>query len=101
MVTLSACETARGKEATGEGVFGLRRALEIAGARTVLMSLWSVPDREARDWMMVFYKEKLAGASVLDATRKASLTMIEKLRAEGKPPHPYLWAAFQTAGDWR
>jgi tetratricopeptide (TPR) repeat protein len=101
IASLSACDTGLGTIEIGEGVFGLRRALEIAGVRTVLMSLWPVPDREAREWMTRFYESELDGASVLDASRGASLVMLERLREEGRPTHPYLWAGFVTAGDWR
>jgi tetratricopeptide (TPR) repeat protein/CHAT domain-containing protein len=101
IASLSACDTGLGTVEIGEGVFGLRRALEIAGVRTVLMSLWPVPDREAREWMTRFYKAELEGKSVLDASRGASLSVLEQLREEGRPTHPYLWAGFVTAGDWR
>jgi tetratricopeptide (TPR) repeat protein len=101
IASLSACDTGLGTVEVGEGVFGLRRALEIAGVRTVLMSLWPVPDREAREWMTRFYEAELDGESVLDASRGASLAMLERLREEGRPTHPYLWAGFVTAGDWR
>jgi CHAT domain-containing protein len=85
----------------GEGVFGLRRALEIAGVRTVLMSLWPVPDEAARSWMTSFYETKLGGASVIEAGRRASVRTLHKLREDGQPTHPYLWAGFVAAGDWR
>ncbi|MGD8727718.1 MAG: CHAT domain-containing tetratricopeptide repeat protein, partial [Gemmatimonadales bacterium] len=80
IASLSACDTGLGTVEIGEGVFGLRRALEIAGVRTVLMSLWPVPDREAREWMTHFYEAELAGESVLDASRGASLAVLEQLR---------------------
>jgi len=100
VAALSACDTGLGTVAAGEGVFGLRRALEIAGARTVLMSLWSVPDEAGREWMTRFYEFNLAGDSVQQASHKASLELLELLRQEEEPPHPYLWAGFVTAGDW-
>lgn len=100
VAALSACDTGLGTVAAGEGVFGLRRALEIAGARTVLMSLWSVPDEAGREWMTRFYEFNLAGDSVQQASHKASLELLELLRQEKEPPHPYLWAGFVTAGDW-
>jgi CHAT domain-containing protein len=65
------------------------------------MSLWPVPDREAREWMTHFYEAELAGESVLDASRGASLAVLEQLRTEGRPTHPYLWAGFVAAGDWQ
>ena len=101
IAALSACDTGLGTVEAGEGVFGLRRALEIAGARTVLMSLWPVPDKGAREWMASFYGSRLGGESVLDATRKASLAALEELRKQGLPDHPYLWAGFVAAGDWQ
>jgi CHAT domain-containing protein len=100
IVALSACDTGRGSVEAGEGVFGLRRALEIAGARTVLTSLWPVPDNEARDWMEAFYRSKLGGASVLESSRNASLRVLDALRQSGAPTHPYLWAGFVAAGGW-
>ena len=101
LVVLSACETGRGGAVTGQGVLGLRRALEIAGARTVVMSLWQVPDREARRWMTTMYAEWLDGAPVAEAARRASLAALERLRERGQSAHPYLWTGFVTAGDWR
>lgn len=101
LVVLSACDTGRGTVATGEGVFGLRQSLEMAGVRTVVMSVWPVPDREARRWMVAFYESVLAGTPIGEATRRASLAGLERLRSDGTPAHPYLWGGFVVAGDWR
>jgi CHAT domain-containing protein/tetratricopeptide (TPR) repeat protein len=101
LAVLSACETASGPIEAGEGVFGLRRALEIAGVRSVVMSLWPVPDRHAQRWMSSFYAKRLSGMTLTSASRRASLELLARLREEGRPAHPYLWAGFVTAGDWR
>jgi CHAT domain-containing protein len=99
LAVLSACDTGRGEVAVGEGVFGLRRALEIAGVRTVVMSLWPVPDRQARRWMVDFYgAHVIDGSSARDAARRASLNLLAELRARKLPTHPYLWTGFVVAG---
>ncbi|MGH9866669.1 MAG: tetratricopeptide repeat protein [Candidatus Polarisedimenticolia bacterium] len=100
LAVLSACDTGRGEVAVGEGVFGLRRALEIAGVRTVVMSLWPVPDRQARRWMGHFYRGRvLEGAVAREAARRASLSLLEELRAKKLRAHPYLWTGFVVAGS--
>ena len=101
LVALSACNTGLGAVEVGEGVFGLRRAFELAGARTVLMSLWSVPDKEARAWVSAFYRARIEGASVAESARLASTTALQAVRSAGGPEHPYLWASFVAAGDWK
>jgi CHAT domain-containing protein len=97
LVTLSACETGLGKEQGGEGLMGLTRAFQYAGARTVLASLWSVGDDSTADLMTRFYGHLKAGRTKDEALRAAQLEMI---RARGTS-HPFQWAAFQLAGDWR
>ena len=64
---LSACDTGLGEIKAGEGVFGLRRAFQIAGARTVIMSLWSVDDRATRPWMRALYEGGSQGLNTADA----------------------------------
>jgi CHAT domain-containing protein/tetratricopeptide (TPR) repeat protein len=100
LVVLSACDTGRGAVAIGEGVFGLRRALEIAGARSVVMSLDPVPDRQAARFMDRFYHARLEGRPIPDAVRAASLQALQDLRRSARPTHPYYWAGFVAAGDW-
>lgn len=99
---LSACDTGLGEIRAGEGVFGLRRAFQIAGVRTVIMSLWSVEDQATRLWMRALYEGRLQRRlSTADAVREASLTVLRDRRAKGQSTHPFYWAAFIAAGDWR
>lgn len=101
-VVLSACETAQGRAAAGEGVLGLRRAFRIAGAETVIMSLWPVEDTRTREWMEALYSSRLDdAASTAEAVRSASLSILEKLRREGASTHPVFWANFVASGVWR
>jgi CHAT domain-containing protein/tetratricopeptide (TPR) repeat protein len=98
---LSACDTGLGQLRAGEGVFGLRRAFQVAGARTVVMSLWQVEDRSARAWMQALYAGRLVRQlDTIDAVREASLTVLRDRRARQQSTHPFYWAGFVAAGDW-
>ena len=98
---LSACDTGVGEIEAGEGVFGLRRAFRVAGARTIIMSLWAVEDRAARAWMRPLYEGRLRDRlSTAAAVRHASQTVLAERRAKGLN-HPFYWAGFVAAGDWR
>jgi tetratricopeptide (TPR) repeat protein len=117
LVVLSACETGLGKTAGGEGLLGLQRAFAVAGARTVVASLWQVDDRATRALMGDFYTaawdtEKVVSRA--EALRQAQLKMLKDGAARGgivklKPPRgkptprlpPYYWAGFVLSGDWR
>ncbi|MGE0393042.1 MAG: CHAT domain-containing protein [Vicinamibacterales bacterium] len=99
---LSACDTGLGQIRAGEGVFGLRRAFQLAGVRTVIMSLWPVDDGAARQWMAALYAARLRDRlSTVDAVRHASLAVLRARRAGGFSTNPFYWAAFVAAGDWR
>ncbi len=99
---LSACETGIGVVRTGEGVLGLRRAFQIAGARTLVMSLWEVEDEAARQWMGEFYARRIhRGDSTAEAVRAASLKALRDRRSRRENTNPFYWAAFVAAGDWR
>lgn len=99
---LSACDTGVGEIKAGEGVFGLRRAFQVAGARTVIMSLWSVNDLATRDWMRTLYEARIRrNLSTADAVHEASLTALHDRRAKGLRTDPFYWAGFVAAGDWR
>ena len=94
LVVLSACETALGEVRSGEGVYGLRRAFVVAGARTLVMSLWKVPDVATRELMQQFYGYLASGEGRAAALQKAQLDVRKKY------PHPYYWAAFICQGDY-
>jgi CHAT domain-containing protein/tetratricopeptide (TPR) repeat protein len=99
---LSACDTGVGEVRAGEGVFGLRRAFHVAGARTVIMSLWPVEDEDALRWMASMYERRFhRGASAMEAMRDSSLEQLRRRRRAGLSTHPFYWAAFIAAGDWR
>jgi CHAT domain-containing protein/tetratricopeptide (TPR) repeat protein len=130
LVTLSACSTALGERFDGEGLLGLTRAFQLAGARSVLASLWEVDDRSTAELMQRFYQALSRGASQDDALREAQLALLREaqpavLRGDPAPPeseatadaptrgvgavaparadwrHPFHWAAFQLFGAAR
>ncbi|NUT99517.1 MAG: tetratricopeptide repeat protein [Saccharothrix sp.] len=78
LVVLSACETGLGDHSPGEGVVGLRWALHVAGARTVVTALWKVPDEPTRQLMVLFYRHLLTGSPAPDALRTAQRTMRDR-----------------------
>jgi len=99
LVVLSACQTGLGEVRSGEGIYGLRRAFTIAGARTQIVSLWSVPDYETKELMISFYTKLSDGKGKAEALREAQRELIAKLRNEGKADYPFLWGAFICVGD--
>jgi CHAT domain-containing protein len=96
VVTLSACETGIGQVNNGEGVYGLRRAFFLAGAETLVMSLWSVSDRVTRETMAAYYTGLRQGLGRGEALRQAQLAMLKRKDRH----HPYYWASFIQSGDW-
>jgi CHAT domain-containing protein len=99
---LSACETGVGTVAAGEGVFGLRRAFRLAGARTVVMSLWPVADEAALVFMRSLYRERFAaGRPTAAAVRAASRAVLRLRRSRGRSSHPFHWASFVAVGHDR
>lgn len=99
---LSACDTGAGSVVASEGVFGLRRAFQTAGARTVITTLWEAEDRAAREWMERLYRARLVdGQGTADAVRTATLEMLRERRTQGRAVHPFYWAGWVAVGDWR
>ena len=95
LVVLSACDTGNGKVTNGEGVYGLRRALVIAGAEGLVMSLWQVDDLATRDLMAGYYARLKAGKARSSALRDVQ----REIAGRVKYKHPYYWAAFVAEGD--
>ena len=98
LVVLSACETGLGEQKNGEGVFGLRRGLQEAGAEAVLMSMWSVPDRETQELMALFYQKWLGGLDKHEALRQAQIKERETVRQRYGKDLPFYWGAFVLVG---
>jgi CHAT domain-containing protein/lipopolysaccharide biosynthesis regulator YciM len=96
LVTLSACDTGMGKILNGEGVYGLRRAFFLAGAQSVVMSLWPVSDYATREMMTSYYKGLREGLGRGEALRQTELAMLKR---KGRR-HPFYWASFIQAGEW-
>ena len=94
LVVLSACRTALGVEMPGEGLVGLTRAFFEAGARSVLVSLWSVDDRSTAELMRRFYGELFAGRAPAPALARAQAAMA----AEPAWRAPYHWGGFVLQG---
>jgi CHAT domain-containing protein len=125
LVVMSACDTGVGNVRNGEGVYGLRRAMALAGAETQVMSLWPVSDKATRDLMIEYYKKLLSGTGRSEALRAAQLRMLAGgpraadrssrilLTKSGESPqqttagktrdysHPYYWACFIQSGEWK
>lgn len=87
LAVLSACETGLGDISNTEGVFGLQRALKMAGVEQYIISLWEVPDKETQELMTIFYKKLVEGTTIQDAFTYAQREMRKKYS-------PYFWAAF-------
>jgi tetratricopeptide (TPR) repeat protein len=98
LVVLSACDTGLGEVQNGEGVFGLKRALEEAGAESVLMTMWAVPDRETQELMTRFYRNWLSGMDKAEALRQAQLAERRIVLQRYGKDDPSYWGAFVLTG---
>jgi CHAT domain-containing protein/Flp pilus assembly protein TadD len=100
MVVMSACNTGMGEVQTGEGVFGLRRAFAQAGARSLVLSMWPVPDLETRELMVAFYRNiQRRDMDRCQALRQAARAQMEVARTRYGRAHPLYWGAFVFVGE--
>ena len=97
LVVLSACETGKGTVKLGEGIYGLRRALVIAGSQSQVLSLWKVSDEGTKDLMVKYYANLKAGKGRHEALREVQLELINNPKYQ----HPYYWSSFIPSGNWK
>lgn len=115
LVVLSACKTALGREVAGEGIVGLSRAFMLSGAKSVVVSLWSVESKSTAELMKTFYIHLQAGMSKEEALRTAKISLLKStLKSSRKrgiqvaskadneiyERHPFFWAPFVLIGEW-
>jgi CHAT domain-containing protein len=96
LVVLSACDTGLGEVHNGEGVYGLRRAFVLAGAESLVMSLWPASDYSTRSLMASYYRNLKQGLGRGAALRRAQLDMLR----HNPQLHPFYWANFIQSGEW-
>jgi CHAT domain-containing protein/Tfp pilus assembly protein PilF len=96
LVVLSACDTGIGEVRNGEGVYGLRRAFLLAGAESLVMSLWPASDYTTRQLMTGYYRNLKTGMGRGAALRQVQLEMLK----HNPKLHPFYWANFIQYGEW-
>jgi CHAT domain-containing protein len=100
LVVLSACDTGLGEVHSGEGIFGLRRTFNQVGAKSIVMSMWKVPDKEAQELMVNFYRNIYEKRMDFNkALRQATLDQLQTVKTRYGHANPYYWGAFIFSGD--
>jgi CHAT domain-containing protein len=99
LVVLSACESGLGPIQLREGIYGLRRAFQLAGVRSIVSSLWPVPDEQTASMMEELYR--FGHEPLFDRMRRAQIAEKERLESMGLATHPYAWGAFVASGGWQ
>jgi len=99
-VVLSACHSGLAERWSHEGTLGMRRAFDLAGARTVIASQWAIEDDATREWMEALYAARGSGAATAAAAmQSASRTVLAARRKAGRSTHSFYWAAFSATGE--
>jgi CHAT domain-containing protein len=93
---LSACDTGVGEVRNGEGVYGLRRSFFLAGAESLVMSLWPISDYTTRQLMTNYYRNLKEGLGRGESLRQVQLDLLKK----NPHLHPFYWASFIQSGEW-
>ena len=91
IVTLAACETAKGTTHDGNEISGLAYVMERAGAKTLVASLWDVDDLASSDILTRFYENLQNSMPKAEAMRRAKMSMLDL--------HPFFWSPFILIGD--
>ena len=101
LTVVSACQSGIGDILDGRGVYGLRRAFALAGAKNIILTLWSIPDKETKDIMVLFYEQTDFLNAPAKALTTAQRSYIALSRARGELPDPFKWAAFMVTSKTR
>ncbi|NJN33141.1 MAG: CHAT domain-containing protein [Saprospiraceae bacterium] len=99
MVVLSACQTGIGRLKRGEGIISLARAFTLAGAQSIVPTLWSVTDGSTKDVMIEFYKAFKMGKAKDDALWFAKKRLSSSKRGKYRRAHPYFWSGIVLIGN--
>jgi len=101
LVVISGCDSALGIPRSGDGLYGLRRSIAVAGARSSLLSHWKVEDVATAEFMTRFYTRLKAGSSRSDALAATQNDFRNGIAGNGRWKDPYYWSGWQLIGDWR